>query len=40
MTYGYNYGEAIILSHSNYILNRFADLLPVFGLSSSVNQDV
>ncbi|MGL9722666.1 phosphoglycolate phosphatase [Sodalis sp. (in: enterobacteria)] len=40
MTYGYNYGEAITLSHPDYVLDRFADLLTVLGLSSSVNQDV
>ncbi|MFT4463566.1 MAG: phosphoglycolate phosphatase [Sodalis sp. (in: enterobacteria)] len=40
MTYGYNYGEAITLSHPDYVLDRFADLLPVLRLSPSVNQDV
>ncbi|WP_413739041.1 phosphoglycolate phosphatase [Sodalis sp. RH21] len=39
MTYGYNYGEAITLSHPDYILDRFADLLPILGLSSLDNQE-
>lgn len=39
MTYGYNYGEAITLSHPDYVLDRFADLLPVLGLPPFVNQD-
>lgn len=39
MTYGYNYGEAITLSHPDYVLDRFADLLPMLGLPPSVNQD-
>ncbi len=33
MTYGYNYGEAIALSKPDRVLERFADLLPLFGLS-------
>jgi len=33
MTYGYNYGEAIATSHPDYLLDRFADLLPILGLS-------
>ena len=40
LTYGYNYGEAIALSHPDRVLERFADLLPALGLSSSENQEV
>ncbi|MEI7377945.1 phosphoglycolate phosphatase [Dickeya chrysanthemi] len=32
MTYGYNYGEAITLSHPDVVLDRFADLLTLDGL--------
>ncbi|OTA15992.1 phosphoglycolate phosphatase [Xenorhabdus vietnamensis] len=32
LTYGYNYGESIALSHPNYILDHFPDLLPIIGL--------
>ncbi|RLR17743.1 phosphoglycolate phosphatase [Sodalis-like symbiont of Bactericera trigonica] len=39
MTYGYNYGEAITLSQPDYVLDRFADLLPVLGMPPFVNQD-
>ncbi|MEC5319097.1 phosphoglycolate phosphatase [Brenneria populi subsp. brevivirga] len=39
MTYGYNYGEAIALSHPDRVLDRFADLLPIVGASSSKNQE-
>lgn len=39
MTYGYNYGEAIETSHPDYVLDRFADLLPILGWSSSDNQE-
>ncbi|MEE3664726.1 phosphoglycolate phosphatase [Brenneria sp. g21c3] len=39
MTYGYNYGEAIELSHPDIVLDRFADLLPLVGSSSSKNQE-
>lgn len=39
MTYGYNYGEAIELSHPDITLDRFADLLPIVGPSSSKNQE-
>ncbi|MFC3393972.1 phosphoglycolate phosphatase [Brenneria rubrifaciens] len=35
MTYGYNYGEAIELSHPDIVLDRFADLLPLVGPSFS-----
>ncbi|OTA20615.1 phosphoglycolate phosphatase [Xenorhabdus beddingii] len=34
LTYGYNYGESIALSHPNYILDHFPDLLPTIGLST------
>lgn len=39
LTYGYNYGEAIALSHPDRVLERFADLLPALGLSSLENQE-
>ncbi|EHD19847.1 MULTISPECIES: phosphoglycolate phosphatase [Brenneria] len=39
MTYGYNYGEAIALSRPDRVLDRFADLLPLVGPSSSKNQE-
>ncbi|WJY14726.1 phosphoglycolate phosphatase [Pectobacteriaceae bacterium CE90] len=39
MTYGYNYGEAIALSHPDVVLDRFADLLPLVGPSSLKNQE-
>lgn len=39
MTYGYNYGEPITDSHPDYVLDHFADLLPLLGLSSSDNQE-
>ncbi|QTF06844.1 phosphoglycolate phosphatase [Brenneria izadpanahii] len=39
MTYGYNYGEAIESSHPDIVLDRFADLLPIVGPSSSKNQE-
>ncbi|NDL64484.1 phosphoglycolate phosphatase [Acerihabitans arboris] len=39
MTYGYNYGETIETSHPDYVLDRFADLLPILGMSSSDNQE-
>ncbi|PHM44716.1 phosphoglycolate phosphatase [Xenorhabdus mauleonii] len=34
LTYGYNYGESIALSHPNYVLDHFPDLLPTIGLST------
>ncbi|VEA70606.1 Phosphoglycolate phosphatase [Serratia rubidaea] len=40
LTYGYNYGEAIALSHPDRVLERFADLLPVLGRSSLENQEI
>ncbi|WP_346826444.1 phosphoglycolate phosphatase [Serratia inhibens] len=40
LTYGYNYGEAIALSHPDRVLERFADLLPALGLSSLENQEI
>ncbi|WP_434461729.1 phosphoglycolate phosphatase [Serratia plymuthica] len=40
LTYGYNYGEAIALSHPDRVLERFADLLPSLGLSSLENQEI
>jgi len=40
MTYGYNYGEAIALSKPDRVLERFADLLPTFGLAPLQNQEV
>ncbi|TKI05001.1 phosphoglycolate phosphatase [Martelella alba] len=39
MTYGYNYGEPIISCHPDYVLDHFADLLPLLGLSLSENQE-
>lgn len=39
MTYGYNYGEAIALSKPDRVLERFADLLPTFGLPSLKDQE-
>ncbi|KHS64657.1 phosphoglycolate phosphatase [Pectobacterium brasiliense] len=39
MTYGYNYGEAIELSQPDVVLDRFADILPLIGHSSSHNQE-
>ncbi|MGK4332376.1 phosphoglycolate phosphatase [Lonsdalea quercina] len=39
MTYGYNYGEAIALSHPSVVLDRFADLLSLVGPSNSDNQE-
>lgn len=40
MTYRYNYGDAITLSHPDYVLKRFADLFPMLGLAPFDNQDV
>jgi len=40
LTYGYNYGEAIALSHPNQVLEHFADLLPALGLSFLNNQEL
>ncbi|AHG19957.1 phosphoglycolate phosphatase [Chania multitudinisentens RB-25] len=40
LTYGYNYGEAIALSHPDRVLERFADLLPALGQSSIENQEI
>ncbi|CAI1126842.1 Phosphoglycolate phosphatase [Serratia grimesii] len=40
LTYGYNYGEEIALSHPDRVLERFADLLPALGLSSLENQEI
>ncbi|MBD2802449.1 phosphoglycolate phosphatase [Xenorhabdus sp. M] len=34
LTYGYNYAESIALSHPNYVLDHFPDLLPTIGLST------
>jgi phosphoglycolate phosphatase len=39
MTYGYNYGESIADSHPDYLLDHFADLLPVLGLPTLHNQE-
>jgi phosphoglycolate phosphatase len=39
MTYGYNYGEAITVSQPDYVLDHFADLLPILGLSILDNQE-
>ncbi|WP_038902250.1 phosphoglycolate phosphatase [Dickeya dadantii] len=39
MTYGYNYGEAIALSHPDVVLDRFADLLTLAGLPLSNDQE-
>lgn len=33
MSYGYNYGEPIAASHPDDVLDSFADLLPLLGLS-------
>ena len=33
MTYGYNYGKPITLSQPDYVLDDFADILPIIGLS-------
>ncbi|CNH65453.1 phosphoglycolate phosphatase [Yersinia pekkanenii] len=40
LTYGYNYGEAIATSHPDCVLEHFADLLPIIGLSSLKGQEV
>lgn len=40
LTYGYNYGEAIALSHPDRVLERFADLLPALGLSSLEDREI
>lgn len=40
LTYGYNYGEAIALSHPDRGLERFTDLLPALGLSFLENQEI
>ncbi|HGM5491980.1 TPA: phosphoglycolate phosphatase [Serratia fonticola] len=40
LTYGYNYGEAIALSHPDRVLERFADLLPALGLSSLADREI
>lgn len=40
LTYGYNYGEEIALSHPDRVLEHFADLLPALGLSSLENQEI
>lgn len=40
LTYGYNYGEAISLSHPDYIFDRFNELLPALGLLHSENQEL
>lgn len=40
MTYGYNYGENIALSHPDRVLAHFADLLPTLGLSSLEDQEI
>ncbi|AYA41633.1 phosphoglycolate phosphatase [Xenorhabdus nematophila] len=34
LTYGYNYGESIALSHPTYVLDHFSDLFPTIGLST------
>ncbi len=39
LTYGYNYGEAIALSEPDHVFDNFKDLLPIFGLSHSENQE-
>ncbi|WP_035344647.1 MULTISPECIES: phosphoglycolate phosphatase [unclassified Dickeya] len=39
MTYGYNYGEAITLSHPDAVLERFTDLLPLVGSSLLNDQE-
>ncbi|WP_024550469.1 phosphoglycolate phosphatase [Siccibacter turicensis] len=39
LTYGYNYGEAIALSKPDHVFDRFSDILPIFGLSHSDNQE-
>ncbi|PVZ84642.1 phosphoglycolate phosphatase [Serratia sp. S1B] len=40
LVYGYNYGEAIALSKPDRVLERFADLLPVLGLSFFADQEI
>lgn len=40
MTYGYNYGEDIALSHPDRVLGCFADLLPTLGPSFLKDQEV
>lgn len=39
LTWGYNYGEAIGLSNPDVVFDRFADLLPAFGLPPLANQE-
>ncbi|RPH28742.1 phosphoglycolate phosphatase [Buttiauxella warmboldiae] len=39
LTYGYNYGESIELSHPDFVFDRFNDLLPALGLSSKEHQE-
>ncbi|QDX28711.1 phosphoglycolate phosphatase [Dickeya poaceiphila] len=39
MTYGYNYGEAIALSHPDVVLESFADLLTLSGLTLLNDQE-
>ncbi|EKK3977479.1 phosphoglycolate phosphatase [Cronobacter sakazakii] len=40
LSYGYNYGEAITLSHPDFVFDHFRDLLPAFGLPHSDNQEL
>ncbi|MFP8579865.1 phosphoglycolate phosphatase [Klebsiella pasteurii] len=39
LTYGYNYGEPILLSEPDYIFDQFNELLPAFGLPYSETQE-
>lgn len=40
MTYGYNYGEPIALSQPDYVLDNFADILPMIGLTKTDNTGI
>lgn len=40
LTYGYNYGESIVLSEPDVVLANFNELLPALGLPYSENQEL
>lgn len=40
MTYGYNYGEPIALSQPDYVLDHFADILPIIGFTKTDNTGI
>ncbi|WP_127959744.1 phosphoglycolate phosphatase [Serratia microhaemolytica] len=40
LTYGYNYGESIALSHPDYVLTNFADLLSLVDPSCCDDQEI